>query len=848
MACLPPDGLVGLEPSWSRLVSAPDGDGIERTWHLLDTGGGDSRGTVLCVHGNPSWSYLWRGIAAELSDWRVIAVDLLNMGFSERTGEQRRFADHVGDLVSLTKQLDIAGPLVTIAHDWGGPISMGWAQQHLDQVAGVVLMNTGVARPARVRVPPLISAARSTLRATCETTPAFLHGALRMARPQLSRAVYRGYTAPYWSADRRAGIRDFVEDIPVLPDHPTHQPLAAVADGLDSLVDTPALLLWGAKDLIFSDAFLADLCERLPHADVHRYADAAHQIIEDTDAVSVIKKWLAATLDTPTTPLPGDVGAVERVPLWSAIAAQPAGRSAVVEIDAKDRAKTARSISFGELDTRIVAAATGLVAAGVQPGDRLATLIPPGIDLTVLVYACLRAGIVVVAPDAALGLDGMRRALRSSRPDVVVGDWRGLALATSLRMPARRLSVEPLAPALARSMRTTGSMQELIAASVGAGPPAEPAPDALAAIVFTSGSTGPSKGVTYTHAQLEAQRDAVTKAFGLEPADRAVIAFAPFAVLAPGVGVSAVIPSMDVTKPAKLKAQALAEAAAAIDATVLFASPGVLSTIAATSDEVDETTLSALAQIRAVATAGAPVSPELLSAVQPVFPNATIFTPYGMTEVLPVTGASTTEILAAGDEPGVCVGRPLPHVDVAIRPVDGPNGGLPESLNVGQVGEVWIRAGHACAGYDRLWAQDHHAFVDGWHRSGDVGHLDAAGRLWIEGRVSHLIHTPGGVLTPVTIELRAESVEGIDMAAAVGVGPVGTQQLAVVVAGRALDKGLVASPDLAAAVRGKVDADVAAVLVVPQIPVDRRHNSKIDRTRVQTWAEAALAGRRRRRL
>lgn len=854
MARLPPKGLVGLEPSWSRLVSAADQHGTERTWHVLDTGDDGARGTVLCVHGNPNWSYMWRGIARELSNWRVIAVDLLNMGFSERTGKQRRFADHIADLVSLTDALEVRGPVVTVAHDWGGPISMGWAQQHVDQLAGVVLMNTGVARPEGLKVPPLITLARATLRATCETTPTFLHGALRMARPQLRRDVYRSFTAPYRSADRRTGIHDFVEDIPVFEDHPTHEPLAAVAAGLKDLADTPALLLWGAKDLVFSDAFCADLSERLPHADVHRYADAAHQIIEDTDATSVIKNWLETRLETDLeTAVDPAAGALAPPPvveatakcsrLWSAVAeADDGGAAAVVEMDTKSGSKIARSISFDELDKKISAAAAGLLAAGVQPGHRLATLVPPGIDLIVLIYACFRAGIVVVAPDAALGLDGMRRALRSSRPDFVVGDWRGLGLAKALRLQAQRLSVAPLPVALAKTMRTVGSLDEFVTESGGASPPTEPDRDAPAAIVFTSGSTGPSKGVVYTHAQLEAQRDAVAEAFALEPSDRLAVAFAPFAVLAPAIGIPAVIPNMDVTKPAKLRAQTLGEAAKAIDATILFASPRVLANIAATADAADDRTRSALAQIRSVATAGAPVSPELLNVVQPVFRDATIFTPYGMTEVLPVTVASTIEILAASDEPGVCVGKALPQVDVAICPVDTPKGSMPESLPTGEVGEVWIRAAHGCAGYDRLWEQQRHAFVNGWHRSGDVGHLDGEQRLWIEGRVSHLIHAPTGVLTPVPIELKAESVEGIDCAAAVGIGPTGTQQLAVVVAGPALDKAVVASTDLAAAVRAAVDGEVAAVLVAPEIPVDRRHNSKIDRTRVQAWAEAVLSG------
>ncbi|MDC1302142.1 alpha/beta hydrolase, partial [bacterium] len=292
------------------MVTTNDVNGVERTWHVLDTGlitGPDNsdspvRGTVLCVHGNPNWSYMWRGLAKRLTGWRVIAVDALNMGFSERTGQPRRLADHVADLGSVTNALQVKGPVITVAHDWGGPISMGWAQQHVDQMAGVVLMNTGVARPAAAKVPALISIARATLRVTCELTPTFLHGALRMARPQMSRDVYRGYASPYDSAARRTGIRDFVEDIPIEDTHPSFDTLASIADGLTELQHLPALLLWGSKDIVFSDMFLHDLMARLPQADVHRYPDAGHQIMEDTDAVDVIDTWLTQHHDEAAAP------------------------------------------------------------------------------------------------------------------------------------------------------------------------------------------------------------------------------------------------------------------------------------------------------------------------------------------------------------------------------------------------------------------------------------------------------------------------------------------------------------------------------------------------------------------
>ena len=117
-ARVPPPGLVGLDPGWSRLVSAPDHSGTPCTWHVLDNGVVDPRVTLLCVHGNPSWSYLWRNLLRDSpADVRVVAVDQLDMGFSERTGVFRRLGHRVADLVSLAEALAIAGPVVTVAHE-----------------------------------------------------------------------------------------------------------------------------------------------------------------------------------------------------------------------------------------------------------------------------------------------------------------------------------------------------------------------------------------------------------------------------------------------------------------------------------------------------------------------------------------------------------------------------------------------------------------------------------------------------------------------------------------------------------------------------------------------------------
>jgi acyl-CoA synthetase (AMP-forming)/AMP-acid ligase II len=220
-----------------------------------------------------------------------------------------------------------------------------------------------------------------------------------------------------------------------------------------------------------------------------------------------------------------------------------------------------------------------------------------------------------------------------------------------------------------------------------------------------------------------------------------------------------------------------------------------------------------------------------------------------MTEALPVTDVSAAEIVAAGPGDGVCVGRPLPGVEVRVSPLsalglaDGPLTGTP-----GTTGEVCVRAPHVKDRYDALWATERASSRDpGWHRTGDVGHLDDEGRLWIEGRLPHVVTTADGVVTPVGVEQRVEALDAVSAAATVGVGPTGAQVVVVVVVPAAAPRGAtlrLADADLADAVRSAAGTDVAAVLVTGRLPVDIRHQSKVDRREVARRAARALAGAR----
>ncbi|HEY4992171.1 MAG TPA: alpha/beta fold hydrolase, partial [Nakamurella sp.] len=315
-ASLPPAGLPGLQPSWSRLVEVTDAGGVTRTFHVLDSwasslpadavsgervAGAEPIGTLLCVHGNPTWGYLWRRLlAAAPPGWRVVAPDQLGMGYSERIDGTRVLAQRVDDLGRLTDALGITGagrtgPVVTVAHDWGGVISLGWAAEHREQLRGVVLTNTAVHQPDTSPGPLVIRLAHRPWinRVAVRWTPLFVRATTSLTRPRPPRPVRDAFAAPYRTVSGRRAVGEFVADIPFAAGHPSRPALDRIADGVASL-GVPALLLWGPRDPIFGEEHLRDLQRRLPSAGLHRYERASHLLPEDAPGyVDAVRAFVA---------------------------------------------------------------------------------------------------------------------------------------------------------------------------------------------------------------------------------------------------------------------------------------------------------------------------------------------------------------------------------------------------------------------------------------------------------------------------------------------------------------------------------------------------------------------------
>ena len=817
--------VYGLNTAWSRFVPVPSHDGAVHQWHILDRPGTDvDAHTVLCLHGNPTWSFLWSRVLNELDHrYRVIAPDHLSMGFSDRISA-RSYRERVQDIADLLDALDVSEPVWIVAQDWGGAIAMGFAVTYPDRVAGLVLSNTGIAIPANRKAPMLIkiSAAFGLHRLITQYTSLFVRGTPFLPGAGITPQQRRALAQPYKRSSQRRAVAQFVADVPFNERHPSHADIANVAESLSEL-KFPVRLVWGSKDPVFNDDFAEDLLGRFTDVSLHRIAAAGHLAVLETSVSPMIE---AAMMHSPSPLIRMSPPVVET--LWSRI-----GTSEDPSALAVSDAASGDVVTNAEFSSLVATFATSLQKHGVKHGDRVALLVPPGIDLIAVVYACWRIGAVTVIADRGLGLRGLGAAVKSARVRHIVGVQQALVAARVLRWaPHARF----LTPNRLRRGQSVASLADVVARN--------PLANDAAAVLFTSGATGPAKGVRYTHGQLCAQRDALQTTYGITKDDRFVAAFAPFALYGPALGICTGLADMDVTAPSTLTATALNDACGRINATMVFASPAALLNVVETA----HSQMSAFAHVRLVMSAGAPVPIDTLESITALAPHADIHTPYGMTEALPIADISLTERRVVGQGRGVCVGQPVHDAKVFVASIR--HDEQIEECQPGETGEVLVLAPWVSSGYDRLWLTEQrarpvvraHGEEHVWHRTGDVGHIDVAGNVWIEGRVVHLIHTASGTITSVPLEIAVESLSSVIRAAAVSVGPVGVQQVVIVVETNDHTDGP-ATAELASEVRRIVSPQlVAAVYTTKHLPVDIRHNSKIDRTALGLSMARLLSG------
>ncbi|HUT93763.1 MAG TPA: fatty acid CoA ligase family protein [Thermoguttaceae bacterium] len=522
------------------------------------------------------------------------------------------------------------------------------------------------------------------------------------------------------------------------------------------------------------------------------------------------------------------------------------------------RKRQYRRVTFRELDQDSDRIAQGLRGLGAGPGTRLALLVRPGIDFISLVFALLKAGVVVILIDPGMGRRSLIGCLAEAEPDgfVAIPVVHAVRTLVRRRFPKARFNVT-----VGRRWFWGGvTLDQLRAQPHHGAEPALTTADDPAAIIFTTGSTGPAKGVLFTHGNFDAQVSQIRDFYGIEPGGIDLPCFPMFGLFNCAMGVTAVIPDMDPSRPATVDPRNVIEAIDDWKVTQAFGSPAVWNRVGRYCREHGVE----LRSVRRVLSAGAPIPADVLERMKAcIHPEGDVHTPYGATEALPVASIAASEVLGkpaarTGTGAGVCVGRKFSGIEwKVVRIVDGPIGGLDEAeeLPCGEIGELIVRGPQVTRQYvNRPEANQRGKIRDGdavWHRMGDVGYLDEQGRFWYCGRLAHRVLTADGPIYPVRCEAIFNRHPHVFRSAVVGVGPPGQQRGVAVlepVRGR-MPRGKAARDALIGEVRrigesNRLTAGIQDFLLHPAFPVDIRHNAKIFREKLAVWAAEQL-GRKR---
>jgi acyl-CoA synthetase (AMP-forming)/AMP-acid ligase II len=505
--------------------------------------------------------------------------------------------------------------------------------------------------------------------------------------------------------------------------------------------------------------------------------------------------------------------------------------------------------TFRQLDQESDSAAGYFAQAGISEGARVLLAVRSGHDLIVGMFALLKLGAIPVAIDPGMGWSAFLDCVRRSRPTALVG----------IRT-ASLLSRLPFAAFRTLSHRVTVGNSAWRQALATTGQPARPIAhaqsDTLAAILFTSGSTGAPKGVCYTHGMFDAQIKLVRSTYGIRPGETDMAMLPLFALFNPALGTTTVTPLLDPSKPLAADPAPLVAALIAEKVTSSFGSPAIWGKVA---DHCEARGLK-LPDLRRLLIAGAPVSGELLAQLRIIAPHCVTHTPYGATECLPVTTITADELLGEARQlalrgQGTCVGRPVSGVEIrVIRETDGPILTLAEAQPCapGEIGEIIATGPSVTREYDGLPEATRLAKIaDGgrvWHRMGDLGSLDASGRLFFFGRRVEKVRAAEGELPTESLEPAFRQHPQVFRCALIGLGAAPHQTPALVVEPRAgafpADEAARARfvAELRELARINPPADrVQHIVFQRALPVDVRHNAKIHRLQLAKEWTSRLA-------
>jgi len=504
--------------------------------------------------------------------------------------------------------------------------------------------------------------------------------------------------------------------------------------------------------------------------------------------------------------------------------------------------------TYRQLDAESDRIARGLRDIGITPGTRTVLMVSPSLEFFALVFALFKAGAAMVAVDPGMGVRNLKTCLAEAEPQAFIGIARA-HVARRLLGWAKATNRINVLVGPRRSWTGMHTLESVRRAGDASDEPVmhTPGVDESAAILFTSGSTGIPKGAVYTHGNFQAQVAALRQAYDIQSGEIDLCTFPLFALYAPALGMTAIVPRMDFTRPGGVDPAAIIEPIQRFGVTNLFGSPALLRRI--TEPGVDSGKLPSL---RRVISAGAPVPPSVIRRVVALLEgDAKVHTPYGATECLPVATNDSDVILnetavLTEQGRGVCVGPPVPSIDTRIicitdRPIDQWSDSL--QVPIGEIGEIVVRGPQATRAYHNRDASTALAKIpcdDGavFHRMGDLGYFDERGRLWMCGRKSQRVRLDQGDLYTVPCEAVFNTHEQVSRSALVAVD--GEPVIVVELAGNAPAADAMLADLQRIAESHEHTRPIRRFLIYPKaFPVDIRHNAKINREKLAHWAARA---------
>ena len=509
--------------------------------------------------------------------------------------------------------------------------------------------------------------------------------------------------------------------------------------------------------------------------------------------------------------------------------------------------RSGRQRTFKELEQESSRLASGLIQFGMKSGERVLLMVPYGIDFVTLTFAMFKAGLIPVLIDPGLGKKNVLKCIKQVQPHGMIAI--PLAHAIKKIFPDTFKSIQHNVTVGTRWFWGGASLNKLLNSGKTDFKMASMEKEHPAAILFTSGSTGPAKGVLFSHGIFNHQVRILQEQFDIQPDETDLPTFPLFGLFSSGLGMTSIIPDMDSTKPAHVDPKNIIVPIQNFKISSSFGSPALWDTVSQYC--LDQNIQ--LPTLKRIIMAGGPVSGDLLARFETIIDKSCkIYTPYGATEVLPVSLIDRREILdetwsLSNQGKGTCVGHPIPGVEIKIieisdQPILKWQDVTESGTNI--VGEIAVKAEWATRTYfNRQDLTQLAKIEDGnsfWHRMGDLGRLDEKNRLWFYGRKNQRVVTEFETLYTIPCEAIFNQHPDVKRSALVGTGyktkpviiiepveRIKSQEARQKFTAELLERGA----------KSSLTQSITKVLFHEEFPVDVRHNAKIFREKLSLWAE-----------